>query len=150
MAEPLHDEFSRLLANFVARSDTTSAVATQANAAVMPTHGMAASPQHQAESSADLAAGPGVQAQASPSAHPELSSDPEAIINPEESSKPEASSSDPQARSSFDKDGRDDLLNALFRCPITKVHRAAHVWHGVAWSSTAYCNFSRSSLLCSA
>jgi len=84
-------------------------VATQADAAVVPTHEVAASSQHQVACGADLAAGPCVQAQASPSAQADLSSN------------PEASSSNPQARSSVDKDGRNDFLNALFRCPITKV-----------------------------
>ncbi len=108
-AEPLQDEFSRLLANFVARSDPTSVVATQADAAVMPTHVVAASSQHQVACGSDLAAGPCVQAQPSPSAQAELSSN------------PEASNSNAQPRSSLDKDDRDDFLNALFRCPITKV-----------------------------
>ncbi len=81
----------------------------------MPTCGVATSSQHQAESSADLAAARCVQAQASPSAHPELSS------NPEANSNPETSSNEPQARSSVHIDGRDNFLNALLRCPITKV-----------------------------
>ena len=128
-AEPLHDEFSHLLAKFVARSDPTSAVATQAEAAVMPTHGVATSSQHQAESSAGLAAAPCVQAQASPSAHPELSSNPEANRNPE------TSSNEPRARSSVHIDGRDDFLNALLRCPITKVRcsEAVHPIYNMAF-----------------
>ena len=139
-AEPLHDEFSRLLANFVARSDPTSAVATPADAAVMPTHGVATSSQHQVESGSDLAAGPCVQAQPSPSAQAELSSN------------HEASSSNPQARSSVDKDGRDDFFNALFRCPITKVRCSKVVQpiqHGVSQSQALHTVsiLSRSSLV---